>query len=209
MSHYHLLISDKTFCVRHESHEKRPTTFELARACLWLGAQGFGGLGAVLALLTRDLVERRGWLRESDVTEALTYTKLLPGPAIVQVAAYLGWKLRGWPGALAAAAAFLLPAFAMMLGLAAGYRFLAPLAGVPAAIGGLTTVVTALLLVTTAKLGRAQWTPDRSGIVAVVLALAVCVASVFYGVNPALLVVAAGLLGVLREAMGKRKVDEA
>ena len=193
--------------MNYEPREKRPTTFELARACLWLGAQGFGGLGAVLALLTRDLAERRGWLRESDVTEARTYTKLLPGPAIVQVVAYLGWKLRGLSGAFAAAAAFLLPAFLMMLGLAAGYRFLAPLAGVPAAIGGLTAVVTALLLVTTAKLGRAQCTPDRSGIAAVVVALVVCVASVRYEVNPALLVVAAGLLGVLREA-AKRSGDD-
>ena len=181
--------------MNHEPREKRPTTFELARACLWLGA--------VLALLTRDLVERRGWLRESDMTEALTYTKLLPGSTVVQVVAYLGWKLRGWSGAFAATAAFLLPAFLMVLGFAVGYRHLTPLAGVPAAIGGLTAVVTALLLVTMSTLGR----KNIVGSGGVLVALAVCAASVRYGVNPALLVVAAGLLGALREAM-KRSGDD-
>lgn len=55
-----------------------------------LGFRAFGGLGAVLALLTRELVERRAWLREADLTKALTYTKLLPGSTVVQVVAYLG-----------------------------------------------------------------------------------------------------------------------
>ena len=85
----------------------------MAWALLRIGAVAFGGLGATLALLNRDLVER-GWLRSSDVAEALAYTKPLPGSTVVQVVTYLGWRLGGWFGAVVATVMFLLPAFLMM-----------------------------------------------------------------------------------------------
>jgi hypothetical protein len=57
---------------------ERPDLPSLAWALLRIGAVAFGGLGATLTLLNRDLVERRGWLRSSDVSEALAYTSLCP-----------------------------------------------------------------------------------------------------------------------------------
>ena len=86
----------------------------VAWALLRIGAVAFGGLGATLALLNRDLVERRGWLLASDVTEALAYTKPLPGSTVVQVVTFLGWRLGRWPGAIVATIMFLIPAFAIM-----------------------------------------------------------------------------------------------
>src|SRR6266436_7238198 len=93
---------------------ERPDLPSLAWALLRIGAVAFGGLGATLPLLNRDLVERRGWLRSSDVTEALAYTKPLPGSTVVQVVTFLGWRLAGWSGALVATIAFLLPALVLM-----------------------------------------------------------------------------------------------
>ena len=63
---------------------------------LRIGAVAFGGLGATLALLERELVERLHVSTKGQITEALTYTKLLPGSTVVQVVAYLGWRLGGW-----------------------------------------------------------------------------------------------------------------
>ena len=76
---------------------KTPGLPLIAWTLLRIGAVAFGGLGATLALLNRDLVERRGWLRASDVTEALAYTKPLPGSTVVQVVTFLGWRLAGCP----------------------------------------------------------------------------------------------------------------
>ena len=179
-----------------------PGVFDLFWTFLRLGAQGFGGLGAVLALLTRELVERRGWLRESDITEALTYTKLLPGPAIVQIVAYLGWKLRGWPGALVASVAFLIPPFLLMLALAATYRAVGALPAVSAATQGLTAAVVGLLGVTTLTLGR----KNIAGASGWLIALLATLASIFFEVHPAALVVAAGLWGIGREALKPQAV---
>jgi len=177
-------------------HSSPPPLIPALTTCfLQLGFQGSGGLGAVLALLSRELVQQRGWLTEADITEALTYTKLLPGSTVVQVVAYLGWKLRGWLGGIVATIAFLLPAFLLMLSLAASYGLLALNAGVTAALTGLTAAVVGLLVLTTWTLGRKNITHIRG----LVIALAALIASVRFGINPAAIVVVSGLWGVLVE----------
>ena len=83
------------------SDQQRPALAVVGWELLRLGAFAFGGLGATLALLQRGLVDRRGWLRQEDISEALAITQALPGSTGIQVVSYLGWRLRGWPGALA------------------------------------------------------------------------------------------------------------
>jgi len=174
----------------------RPTLLALTTCFLKLGSQGFGGLGAILAMLTRELVDRHRWLREEDIISALTYTKLLPGSTVVQVVAYLGWKLRGWVGAFLATIAFLLPAFLVMLGLAIAYRSMTLTVQVQAMISGLTAAVAGLLILTTWTLGRKNIT----SVAGIVIALLTLIASVQFGIHPALLVVIAGCWGLLIEA---------
>lgn len=174
---------------------QHPPPIEIAGCFLKLGAQGFGGLGAILALLTHDLVERRRWLCEADITEALTYTKLLPGSTVVQVVAYLGWKLRGWAGGAIATAAFLLPAFLVMLGLAVGYRVLSSNVALPL-MKGLTAAIVGLLILTIWLLGR----KNIASVGGILIALGALIGSAYFGMNPAAIVVASGCLGVLAEA---------
>src|SRR2546422_6387099 len=110
----------------------------LGHIFLRIGATAFGGLGAALALVERELVAKRQWLTAADVTEALTYTKLLPGSTVVQVVAYLGYKLGGWSGSAVATAAFVVPSALMMLGLAAAYVTGTALAALHLGAQGLT-----------------------------------------------------------------------
>ena len=76
----------------------------MSLAQLWwqfirIGVAAFGGLGVTLSLIERYFVTDQRVLTAKDVTESLTYTKLLPGSTGVQVVGYLGYRLRGWPGA--------------------------------------------------------------------------------------------------------------
>jgi chromate transporter len=159
---------------------------------LRIGATAFGGLGAALALVERELVTKRQWLTAADVTEALTYTKLLPGSTVVQVVAYLGYKLGGWSGSAVATAAFVVPSALMMLALAAVYITATALPALHPAINGLTAAVVGLLLATTYRLGKAN-IADRTTLG---IALASVVAGAVLGVSAALIVVTAGLLGL-------------
>src|SRR6266481_4651558 len=120
---------------------------------LRIGAVAFGGLGAALALVERELVAKRTWLTAADVTEALTYIKLLPGSTVVQVVSYLGYKLGGWSGSAVATAAFVVPSAALMLVLAAAYVSVTAEPAMRPAITGLTAAVVGLLLATTYRLG--------------------------------------------------------
>ena len=160
---------------------------------LRIGTLAFGGLGAALALVERDLVDQRRWLTPADLTEALTYTKLLPGSTVVQVMAYLGYKLGGWPGSALATAAFILPSALAMLVLAALYGVATAVPALGPAVTGLTAAVVGVLLATTYRLGKANIKePSTLGI-----AVAACVVGVWLGLNAALIVVAAGVLGIL------------
>lgn len=75
----------------------RPSPPQLGVTFLKVGAVAFGGLGVTLALIESQIVERRRVISREELTEALTYTKLLPGSTVVQVVAYLGWPRSGRP----------------------------------------------------------------------------------------------------------------
>jgi len=174
--------------------DARPSPLALLIAFGRLGAVAFGGLGAALALLERDLVARRGWLRGEDLAAALAFTKPLPGSTVVQVVAFLGWRLGGWPGAVAAAVAFLLPSLALMV---AGAALLTSLPGgriLDGALLGVQVAVVGLLAVALARLvADVPRGPLR------LLSLAALAAGLL-AVNAALIVVAGGLV-----AMGLRR----
>ena len=170
----------------------------MAWELLRLGAFAFGGLGATLALLQRGLIDRRGWLQQHDISEALAITQALPGSTGIQVVAYLGWRLRGWPGALVAAAAFIAPATALMIVVAAASLALPDQPWVKGALTGIQVAVVGLIVAAMWRLARNQ---AKTAMFTAVL-LASCVLGFF--VHAVLIVVGAGLIGAV---LGKEKSD--
>ncbi|MBN7785499.1 chromate efflux transporter [Ponticoccus gilvus] len=81
----------------------------LVRVFLRTGLLSFGGPAAQIALMHRETVERRGWLSEEQFLRGLSFCMLLPGPEAMQLATYIGWRLRGIPGGLIAGTLFTLP----------------------------------------------------------------------------------------------------
>ncbi|MCX5892505.1 MAG: chromate transporter, partial [Deltaproteobacteria bacterium] len=133
---------------------KAPTLREISAAFLYLGISAFGGL-AMIEPVRRRVVEGKGWLSQAEFLDGLALCQMAPGATVVQLAAYAGYRLRGLPGALAAAAGFILPAFFLMLGLSFCYFRYGNIAWVQAVSRGLGALVIALLLQTTWRLGRA------------------------------------------------------
>ena len=163
-------------------------------AFLRLGALAFGGLGGALALIDRDLVQRRGWSTADDVRAALAFTKPLPGSTVVQVVAFLGWRLGRWPGALVASVAFVLPSAVLMIGAAAlltaapGGRVL------DGALLGIQVAVVGLLASALARLSGDLPTARLRGLA--LLALGAGLVSI----NAAVIVVLAGLVWMVVDA---------
>jgi chromate transporter len=160
---------------------------------LYIGATAYGGLGTTLALIERELVTKRRMLTPADVTEALTYTKLLPGSTGPQAIAYLGYKLGGWSGSAVAMAAFIVPSALLMVLLAGAYVATTALPALGPTVNGLTAGVVGILLATTYRLGK----PNIKEPLTWGIALVAFAVGAFLGISAALIVVAAGLLGMI------------
>jgi len=169
------------------------STIGLGWAFLKIGMTAFGGLGAALSLIERDLVERRRVLTPEQMAEALTFTKPLPGSTVVQVVSYVGYRLGGWTGSALATAAFVLPSAVVMVLLAGLFGAVRDFPGFASIMTGLVAAVVGLLAATTFRLGKANvkgWLP-------LAIALASFAVVVGFKANSALVVVASGLVGVL------------
>lgn len=175
------------------AHPPSLTTPQIGWVFLQVGLTAFGGLGATVALMHRELVVRRRVLTTEQVTEALAFTKPLPGSTVVQVVSYLGYRLGGWHGSALATVAFLTPPLACMILLAHSYEAVYHLHGFSSVVNGLLAAVVGLMLTTAFRLGRA----NVGGAVTHGIALVAFAAVVGLKVNAALVVVIAGLTGLL------------
>ena len=171
----------------------RLSVFRVAWIFLKIGTFAFGGLGATLALIERELVEREARTTKEEITEALTYTKLLPGSTVVQVVAYLGWRLRRWPGSAVATAAFIFPSAVLMALLGYGYSHIAQVPAVIAIRRGVLATVVALLLLTMYRLAK----PILRTPLTIGLALAAFVLVAFLHAGAVPVVIGAGALGIV------------
>jgi chromate transporter len=94
-----------------------PSLAEIAREWGRIGAIGFGGPPAHVALFRALCVTRHEWLTEEQFERAIAATNILPGPASTQLAIYCAWRLRGPGGALIGGLGFILPGLVMILAL--------------------------------------------------------------------------------------------
>ncbi|MBO9546752.1 chromate efflux transporter [Caulobacter sp.] len=171
---------------------KAPPTFAQALP-VWLkiGLLGFGGPAGQIALLHKEVVEQRDWIDEDTFARALSFCMLLPGPEAQQLATWLGWRLHGIRGGVAAGLLFVLPGLAVMLGLSALYVAHGRSDWAGPVLLGLKAAVVALVLQALIKIGK-RAIKDR-------LAAFVCGAAFaalsFTTVPFPLVILAAGVLG--------------
>ncbi len=80
-----------------------------------LGFINFGGPAGQIAIMHRELVERKRWISEGQYLRTLNFCMLLPGPEAQQVATYIGWRLHGTLGGIVAGSFFVLPSIFVLL----------------------------------------------------------------------------------------------
>ncbi len=98
-----------------------PSLGQAGRVWLRIGLLSFGGPAAQIALMHREIVDRKRWLSEQQFLNALSFCMLLPGPEAMQLATYAGWRLHGTRGGLIAGLLFVLPGAAVIFTLALIY----------------------------------------------------------------------------------------
>ncbi|WP_376791821.1 chromate efflux transporter [Thermoflexus sp.] len=187
-----------------EGSEKRPrwgAALEVLGFFLWLGSTAFGGPAAHIAIMHRELVRRRRWVTEAQFLDLLSATYLIPGPNSTEMAIHLGFVRAGWPGLVLGGVAFIMPAMAIVMALAALYvhfRTVPALAGI---LYGVKPVVLALIVQAIWDLGRRA----LRDVLSILLGLVVC-GLYLMGVHELLLLIAAGLLRALARGVPRLRL---
>ncbi len=157
---------------------------------LRLGLTAFGG-PAMVAYIRQMAVEKKRWLDADAFDSGVALCQAIPGATAMQTAAYVGLRVRGVAGATASFLGFGLPAFVLMLVLSALYAHTHEIPVIASVFGGLRAIIVALVANATVSFGRSSlkhW--------AHVLIAAMVAALFVWEVNPFLVIVFAGLLGV-------------
>ncbi|HEX8686606.1 MAG TPA: chromate transporter [Pyrinomonadaceae bacterium] len=157
-----------------------------------LGFISFGGPAGQIAIMHRELVERRRWLSEERFLHALNYCMLLPGPEATQLAIYIGWLMHRTLGGIVAGAFFVIPSIILLLALSYVYATYGQLNTVAGVLNGFKPVVVAIVVEALLKIGGRALKRR----VHFFIAAAAFVAIFFLRVPFPVIVLAAGLCGL-------------
>ena len=180
---------------------KARTLLRLFAIMLKIGALTFGGGYAMILQMTRDFVDRQGWLDQQEMTDALALAQSMPGVLAVNTAYLVGYRVAGWSGALVAALGASLPSFVVLAVVAAVYHEFIENPIVLGAMRGIRAAVTALLLSTVWRLRKTS----VSGVLGWVLFAVALGLSLFTAISPVWLLLGGGLVG-LAGLLWKRRV---
>src|ERR1700693_178618 len=178
---------------------------EAFRYCFRRVFISFGGPAGQIAIMQRDLVDRRRWISQERFLHALSYCMLLPGPEAQQLAIYIGWLLHGTWGGVVAGAFFVIPSIFILWGLSAIYAAYGSVPAVAGILAGLKPAVVALVVAALVKIGKRALRPR--GLVAV--AVAAFVGIYLLHVPFPWIVIGGGLVGVLAGRIWQREFSEA
>lgn len=172
---------------------------------LKLGCVSFGGAAGQIAMMQADLVDRLKWIDQRRYLEALNFCMLLPGPEAQQLATFIGWRLHGLKGALAAGILFIVPGFTVLMLLAwiaAAYGDLRLVQGIFYAVQPTVVAIIAAALYRMGRKTLRGWAPALLAVAAFLALYALDLP--FPGV-----IVAAGLIGWIAPRIGLHSFDPA
>jgi len=180
--------------------DRRRDLVALARLFAWLSVTAFGGPASHIAMMRRELVERRGWLSDTEFLDLLGASNVIPGPTSTEVAMYVGRRRAGVAGLVVCGVAFIGPAAVIVGILAVCYRRYGTTPAVGDIFDGIKPVVVAIVAIAVIRLSQAA---IRSASLAVIAAAVL--ALYLAGINEPVLLLAAAAVAAL--ASGSPRPD--
>ena len=158
-----------------------------------IGCLSFGGPAGQIALMHGEIVEKHKWVDEEQYLHALNFCHLLPGPEAQQLATWIGWRLHGLKGGLAAGLLFVIPGALIMLALSSLYALAANLDWFAALFLGIKAAVLAIVVQALIRIGgRALNTRFKQA-----LAVAAFLALFLFNLPFPLVLLGAGAMGMI------------
>lgn len=168
-----------------------PTLAALFGSFLRLGSTAFGG-PAMIAYIRKMAVTQKQWLDSESFQDGVALCQIIPGATAMQMAAYVGLKVRSARGALATYFGFGLPAFFLMMALSVLYSVTHKLPAVISVFSGLQAVIVAVVANAALSFGKTSLRNWQD-----VLISGIAAGLFWLMANPALIILLAAFLGML------------
>jgi chromate transporter len=162
-------------------------------AFIKVGILGYGGGHSIIPFIQVEAVENYKWISMEEFTDTLAMANMLPGPIAVKMTIIVGYKTAGISGALVGLFGLILPSSIVMIVMTALYLGYKDHPSIQGVLKGVRPVVFALLVLVAYDVLS---TSIVSWPTAVIAAVSLCLMG-FFNIHPAVLMVAAGIMGVM------------
>lgn len=158
-----------------------------------IGAFTFGGGYAMIPLIEEEVVTKRNWIKKEEFMDILVVAQSLPGALAINTSIFLGYKIAGFIGAIAALLAVILPSFIIIILIAAFFMKFRDNEIVNAAFKGITAAVPMLVLVGAISLSKGLNKNTRTILTIIIGVIALSV----FNINPILIIVVSAIFGLI------------
>ncbi|MFW6022997.1 MAG: chromate transporter [Halanaerobiaceae bacterium] len=165
---------------------------ELFLTFMKIGVFTFGSGYAMLALAEKEVVEIQKWLSIEEFTDAVSLAEITPGPIMVNLATFVGTKLKGTSGAIIASLGLIIPPIIALIIITRLYMNYQNNKIVGKIFSGLRPAVIGLIVTVVIKLGRATFLDIKSILISIGT-----IFCILLGLHPIIAVVGAGIVGVI------------
>ena len=165
-----------------------------------VGVLTFGGGYAMIPMLEREIVERRGWATSEELMDYYAVGQCTPGVIAVNTATFVGYKTAGNLGGVVATLGVIFPSFVIITVIAGIIQNFADIPAVKSAFAGIRVCVCVLIFNSVVKLWKGA-VKDKA---ALALCLLVFMLSVFFSISPIVFVVFCAAVGILFTRLGVR-----
>jgi chromate transporter len=178
-------------------------SLELIFTFIKIGASTFGGGYAMVPVLDRELIKKKGWLTMDEVMDYYTIAQVTPGIIAINVSTFVGCKRMGALGGILATVAFMLPGVILMTAVSLFLSRFAEYETVRHAFAGIRVAVGALVLDTVWKLVKGLFAKSDKQIdklrriAPLVIAVAAFALSAVLSASPVFIILGAGVAGFL------------
>ena len=175
---------------------------EIAGVFLKLGTISFGGPVAHIAMMEKEIVQKRNWVSEQHFLDLIGATNLIPGPNSTEMAIHIGHERAGWKGLIVAGLCFIIPAVIITGIFAVLYKKYGQLPQLQPFMYGIKPTIIAIILAAIYPLGKKSLKSVELGVLGVI-ALLLCL----IGVNEIYVMFGAGLIALTYAAIRNNKVS--
>ena len=166
---------------------------DLFLAFFKIGLFSFGGGYAMLPFIQEQTIEVHGWLTTPEFLDILGIAQVTPGPISINTATFVGYRLAGLGGALTSTLAVILPSFIIVMIISFFFKKFQTSKLIQDIFKGLRPIVLGLVASAAVDIGREVFTDYKAVIISIIIFLLLT----FKKMNTIVLIVLAGVLGVL------------